>query len=133
MKYEIKKIKITLDSCILFDYLNSRRSSHKLIRSIIESKKCDLYITESVLKEVKIDQQIKVVQELIDQAVLLVLKEPRMGTIIPTPIPADLSRISQKRDHFIKTHLKKRPGLKKHKIIRDFLIAEAHVRNKNDY
>ncbi len=128
-----QKLKITLDSCVLFDYLNPRRINHIIAKKIFVDNRYDLYITESILKEIRIDNQLKEVENLISSNILSVLKEPAMGTPIPASIPMDLSHISAKRDAFIAAHLKKRPGLKKHKILRDFLIAEAHQRNNNDF
>ncbi|MFA6005314.1 MAG: hypothetical protein WC775_02405 [Patescibacteria group bacterium] len=128
-----QKLKITLDSCILFDYLNPHRKNHVKAKKVIEDNRYELYITESVLKEIRIDTQLEEVKRLISSNVLIVLKEPGMGISIPVSIPMDLSHISAKRDASIALHLKKRPGLKKHKVLRDFLIAEAHQRNKNDY
>lgn len=133
LKNEKQKIKLTLDSCILFDYLNSQRSHHLEAKEVLEGNNYDLFITESILKEVRIKTQRQDIQNLIDKGILHLLKEPRMGTPVPTRVPADLSHISPQRDAIIQAHLMKRPGLRKYKILKDFLIAEAHIRNKNDF
>jgi len=126
-------IKITLDSCILFDYLREDRKFHSNAKTIIDSNIYKLFITETVIKEIRDENQSFRVDKLIKNKTIYSLKEPRMGTPIPTPIPMDLSHISVRRDNFIENQLIKRPGLKKYKIIKDFLIAEAHIRNNNDY
>lgn len=129
----MKKIKITLDSCILFDYLREDRKFHRNAKNIIDSNKYKLFITETVIKEIRDKDQLSKINKLIKSKIIYLLKEPRIGTPIPTTVPMDLSHISVRRDNFIEDQLTKRPGLKKYKIIKDFLIVEAHFRNGNDY
>lgn len=128
-----KKPSITLDTNIVFDFLNPGRSHHRDAIKVVNNPKIKLFITQTVIKEVKVPGQITRVNELITQNKFSVLDEPQMGTPIPTPIPMDLSHISAIRDSYINNYLSSHPGKQKHKVLRDFLIAEAHMKNNNDY
>lgn len=123
---------ITLDTCIIFDYLNDNRKNHKNALSAFGITKINLFISETVIKEIKIPNQLEKIKKLINHKKLCVLKEPQMGTPIPTPIPIDFSHISPSRDKYIENYLAEHPGKPKHKILRDFLIAEAHKLSNND-
>jgi predicted nucleic acid-binding protein len=124
---------ITLDTNIIIDFLEVKRPHHQDAVEIINNKNLKLFITETVIKEIKGEEKLAKIQELIGNGILTVLDEPQMGFAIPTAIPIDMSHISPDRDAFIDNYLAKHPGKEKYKVLRDFLIAEAHKRNNNDY
>jgi len=103
----MNKYHITIDSCIVFDLLNTYKPNHQKAKKVVENSSFELFLTESTVKEIKIDSQKGAVEELINSGILKLLPEPQMGVIFPAAIPMDFSHISKQRDGIIESVLKK--------------------------
>ncbi len=132
-------LKITLDTNILFDYLNPKRKNHQLAKQLFNCDQYILYIIETTLREVqeKIPAErtikLKPIEDLINLGKLHLLPEPQMGFSIPMAIPLDMSHISSNRDKLKEKLIKSKGKGYKGNAVPDSLIAEAHLRSNNDY
>lgn len=122
-------IKITVDSCVLMHYWNKQSN---FFEKLLDSKLIELFITETVIKEITWEEQKVKLKELIDSNTLTVLKEPKEGFTFPMIFPLNFT-LSYPREEAISKYLKLHPKETRQSIHNDFLIAEAHALNKNDY
>jgi len=132
-------LKITLDTNIIFDYFNPKRRNHQLAKKVFNDKQFILYVTETSLREVQgltpseRETKLKLIVEYIKLGKLNLLPEPQMGSAIPASIPLDFSHISPTRDELKEKLIKSKGKGYKRNAVPDALIAEAHLRNGNDY
>lgn len=137
-------LKVTVDTNILIDFANARRTDHKTSLELLTSQKNIYFVPQDVLDELKDDEQKKTVLSWIKQNSIEVLPRPESGFVIPAVVPIITDKMSDEEtialDSFGDDEARKQAF--RIKSVRDRRIGEAHrlannnyllTRNPNDY